>query len=142
MKNLALRELDTPGQFTLPLVERIVLYRQYDADKKYLGPLYEKLLSRAEPLTSEEGYALGMALVLLVSEAREHLRAICEKLPPLAPLPDSMKKTVAEKVRSVAWNGSAPGNAAKSSPSPVSTNKAGTSTSTANGKYALPVDVN
>ncbi len=108
VRNLAFRELDILGKSNMSLVERIVLYRQYDADRKYLDPLYEELLSRPKPLSSEEGEAFGLATALLIARAREQLRVVCDKLNPQSPLPDSMKKAVTKMVSSAFWGGSAP----------------------------------
>lgn len=108
VKDLAFRELDIPGKFSLSIVERIVLYRQYASDRKYLEPLYAQLLSRSEPLTVEEGQSLGITSALLISGARERLRATSDRLAPSAPLPDSMKGTIQEMVGSIFWNGPAP----------------------------------
>lgn len=51
VKNLAFRELNTPGKLKFSLVEMVVLYPQFKAEKKYLDPLYKDLLWRIEHLT-------------------------------------------------------------------------------------------
>jgi hypothetical protein len=85
-----------------------VLYRKYDADRKYLEKLYTELLSRPEALTLEEGSSLGMTSTLIISGARERLRAMSERLSLSDPLPETMKKTTEQMVISIFWNGPPP----------------------------------
>lgn len=108
VKDLAFREISKPGAFDIKLVKRIVLYREYDAEQRYLEDLYVDLLSRPEPLTIEEGDELGMTLALLVSGARERLRAFSDRLAISDRLPESMRATVHTMVVSIFWGGPAP----------------------------------
>jgi hypothetical protein len=108
VKDLAFRQLEVKGRFSLTLVDRIVLYRKYDADRKYLEKLYTELLSRPQALTLEEGNALGMISALIISGARERLRAMSERLSLSDPLPETMKKTTEQMVVSIFWNGPPP----------------------------------
>jgi hypothetical protein len=105
VKELALREINTPGQFQLPLVKRIILYQKFDAGQKYLEPLYAELLSRpASPtnLTLEEAKTLGLQTVLEVTSAREELRSsVAEALTTSDPLPSNMRDAVLKKVKAM-----------------------------------------
>ncbi|KAF9441452.1 hypothetical protein P691DRAFT_632752, partial [Macrolepiota fuliginosa MF-IS2] len=74
VKDLAFREVDAPGKFSIPLVERIILYTEYKAAFSYVEPLYVDLLSRAAHLDLDEANALGLETVLKISAARESLR--------------------------------------------------------------------
>ncbi|KAF9445069.1 hypothetical protein P691DRAFT_806204 [Macrolepiota fuliginosa MF-IS2] len=108
VKDLAFREIDHPGKFNLIFIDRLVLYRNYKAERIYLEKLYVELLSRPEPLSFEEANKLGLTDTLLISGARERLRAASDRLGLSAPLSDSMKATVLEMVRSIFWKGPFP----------------------------------
>jgi len=104
VKNLAFREIDKSGAFDMSIVERIILYRKYDADRKYLETLYVELLARPEPLTLSEGQDLSLELALLISGARERLRASSDKLSLSDPLPETMVETIKTMVASMFWD--------------------------------------
>jgi len=88
----------------MSIVERIILYRKYDADRKYLETLYVELLARPEPLTLSEGQDLSLELVLLISGARERLRASSDKLSLSDPLPETMVEAIKDMVASMFWD--------------------------------------
>ncbi|KAL9712183.1 hypothetical protein Ac2012v2_005260 [Leucoagaricus gongylophorus] len=105
VKELAFREIDKPGVFDMSIVDRIILYRKYNADRNYLEKLYVELLGRPEPLTIEEGDKLSLKLALLISGARERLRATSDKLALSDPLPETMIDTIKAMVVSMFWDG-------------------------------------
>lgn len=88
----------------MSIVERIILYRKYDADRKYLETLYVELLARPEPLTLSEGQDLSLELALLISGARERLRASSDKLSLSDPLPETMVEAIKDMVASMFWD--------------------------------------
>jgi len=104
VKDLAFREIDKPGAFDVSIVERIILYRKYNADRKYLEKLYVELLARPEPLTFNEGQDLSLELALLISGARERLRASSDKLSLSDPLPKTMIEAIKAMVASMFWD--------------------------------------
>ncbi len=95
VKALAFRELDVPEKFPMSLVERLVLYQQYDAEKAYIEPLYEELLMRREPLTEKDGEALGLKHSLKISAARQELlRFMLPEANRMEPLPPKARDAV------------------------------------------------
>jgi len=102
---LAFREIDKPGVFDMSVVDRIILYRKYNADRNYLEKLYVELLGRPESLTIEEGDKLSLKLALLISGARERLRVTSDKLALSDPLPETMIDTIKAMVVSMFWDG-------------------------------------
>lgn len=72
VKALAIRELERK---TINLVDRIILYQEYKVDPSLLVPLYAKLCSRDEPLSTEESVRLGVETVVRIFQARERLRS-------------------------------------------------------------------
>lgn len=72
IKELAIQYLETHEMDT---VTRINLYQENCFPEKYLFPLYVHLASREELLGFEESQALGIETLVLIQQAREHLRA-------------------------------------------------------------------
>ncbi|KAJ3563686.1 hypothetical protein NP233_g8778 [Leucocoprinus birnbaumii] len=109
VKALAFRELENTDKFPIPLVDRIVLYQLYNADKSYLEPLYEKLILRREPLTEQEGEALGMRCTIRISHVRqEMLHAMLPEGATTEPLPTKIKDSITKAVRLIASSSTAP----------------------------------
>jgi hypothetical protein len=78
----------------MSLVERIILYQKYHADRKYIGPLYEELLARPAPLSQQEGEALGLKSVIEITAARDELLRSLVPEVKSAPLPSKMKDAI------------------------------------------------
>ncbi|KAF8161496.1 hypothetical protein B0H34DRAFT_701175 [Crassisporium funariophilum] len=73
VKELAVRELHKKN--SLSIVEKMALYAKYKVDSRHLVPLYAALCARDTALTLEESRILGIEATVLVSSARERLRA-------------------------------------------------------------------
>ncbi|KAI0827713.1 hypothetical protein BC628DRAFT_1418325 [Trametes gibbosa] len=71
VKQLCTRELE---KFDLPPVQKIELYQTYDLERDLLVPSLQALCARQEPLTLEEGRAIGLETTLLLAAARECAR--------------------------------------------------------------------
>ncbi|EGN92768.1 hypothetical protein SERLA73DRAFT_190621 [Serpula lacrymans var. lacrymans S7.3] len=71
VRALAIRHLET-----LPMspVDRIVLSRKFDIRSNWALSAYTELCERAEPLSMDEGHALGLDTTIRVSQLREKLR--------------------------------------------------------------------
>ncbi|KAJ3562671.1 hypothetical protein NP233_g9425 [Leucocoprinus birnbaumii] len=109
VKALAFRELEKADRFPMPLVDRIVLYQRYNADKAYLEPLYEELISRREALTEQEGEALGMRCTTRVNKVRQELlRAMLPEGTKTEVLSPKIKENVLKAVRLILSAGPAP----------------------------------
>ncbi|CAA7260385.1 unnamed protein product [Cyclocybe aegerita] len=72
VKKLAVRELEKKE---LGDVKRIALYHANAVDRNLLVPRYAALCARPEPLTLEEGMALGMETTLMIAAGREEARS-------------------------------------------------------------------
>lgn len=71
VKKLAIRELE---KFEIPAVHKVAMYHYYNVDRTLLVPSYIALCERSEPLTHEEGEALGLETTINIFLAREHAR--------------------------------------------------------------------
>lgn len=69
---LATREIE---RLEMPDIDRIVAYHRFELDRSLLIHRYAALTAREEPLTYEEGMALGMDTTLKIFRAREVARA-------------------------------------------------------------------
>jgi hypothetical protein len=69
---LSVRELEKK---VIDHVPKISLYQRYGVDDRYLIPAFAAVCSRPEPLTDDEGEALGLRTALLIARAREVARA-------------------------------------------------------------------
>lgn len=69
---LATREIE---RLEMPDIDRIVAYHRFELDRSLLIPRYAALTAREEPLSYEEGMALGMDTTLKIFRAREVARA-------------------------------------------------------------------
>ena len=90
VKDLGVRELQKKSKAELPLIDKMALYEKYKVDPRHLVPLYAELCERDEPLTLSEAKILGLEATLLVSNAREKLRAIPSG-EGRSPLPEGME---------------------------------------------------
>ncbi|KAF8953190.1 hypothetical protein BDZ97DRAFT_1367492 [Flammula alnicola] len=72
VQHLAIRGLQS---CELSTVERIRIYQLYDADPKYIVPLYIKMCMRDEAPTNEEVKHMGSETSLLIFRLRESLRS-------------------------------------------------------------------
>jgi len=75
VKGLGVRELQKKSKAELPLIDKMALYEKYKVDPRHLVPLYTELYERDERLTLSEVKIPGLEATLLVSNAREKLRA-------------------------------------------------------------------
>jgi hypothetical protein len=73
VKELAVRELHKKSD--LDVVSKLALYREYNVDRRHLVPLYAILCKRPSSLTREEARILGLDTTVLISAARQTLRA-------------------------------------------------------------------
>ncbi|KAH9856711.1 hypothetical protein C2E23DRAFT_882030 [Lenzites betulinus] len=71
VKRLCTRELE---KFELPPVQKIELYQTYELERDLLIPSLQALCARQEPLTLDEGRAIGLETTLLLAAARECAR--------------------------------------------------------------------
>ncbi|KAF9525015.1 hypothetical protein CPB83DRAFT_726888, partial [Crepidotus variabilis] len=69
VKDFAIRGLES--KFEIAPADRISLYRKYKADKKYLTPLFLKMIQREEWPSNDEIDILGHDATTLISRARE-----------------------------------------------------------------------
>jgi len=58
----------------MPALDKIILYHTHDIDRNLLQAAYTALTVRDEPITIEEGYALGLETALRLAHAREIAR--------------------------------------------------------------------
>lgn len=72
VKTLALRELE---RLEIPPLQKIIMYHSYAVDRDLLQDAYTALVVRADPITIEEGYELGLETALQLARARELARA-------------------------------------------------------------------
>ena len=72
VENLCVRELE---RLTIPPVEKIRIYQDFNLDRKLLHKSYRALTIRDEPLDMEEGEKLGLSTSLNIARAREQARA-------------------------------------------------------------------
>ncbi|KAI0300451.1 hypothetical protein B0F90DRAFT_1668282 [Multifurca ochricompacta] len=72
VKALAVRELQS---LQIPALQKIVLYQTYAIDRNLLQPAYTALITRDEPITTEEGRELTIETALSLARAREIARA-------------------------------------------------------------------
>ncbi len=101
VKALAIRELERK---TINLVERIILYQECKVDQSLLVPLFAKLCSRDEPLSTEESLRLGVETTVRIFQARERLRS--SSLDGLkSPLPNNVDHTNVMQVIEEVWGG-------------------------------------
>ncbi len=99
VKALAIRELERK---TINLVERIILYQECKVDQSLLVPLFAKLCSRDEPLSTEESLRLGVETTVRIFQARERLRS--SSLDGLkSPLPNNVDHTNVMQVVEEVW---------------------------------------
>ncbi|KAJ3563690.1 hypothetical protein NP233_g8781 [Leucocoprinus birnbaumii] len=156
VKALAFRELEKADRFPIPLVERIVLYQVYNADKSYVEPLYEELILRRDALTEQEGEALGMRCTTRINKVRqEMLRAMLPEGATTESLPAKVKDNVAKAVRLIASSSTTPpsatsngggklsldtrnGSGSATSPTASTSNTNGTTDSTGGQKHTKP----
>ncbi|KAK0212412.1 hypothetical protein DFS33DRAFT_24506 [Desarmillaria ectypa] len=101
VKALAIRELDRKS---MSLVDRIVLYHKYRVDPTVLAPLYAKLCSRDEPVSTEESLRLGVETVVRIFHARERLRSSSLD-GRRSPLPNSVDLANVMRVIDEVWGG-------------------------------------
>ncbi|PBK86875.1 hypothetical protein ARMGADRAFT_1085994 [Armillaria gallica] len=101
VKALAIRELERK---TINLVERIILYQECKVDQSLLVPLFAKLCSRDDPLSTEESVRLGVETTVRIFQARERLRS--SSLDGLkSPLPNNVDHTNVMQVVEEVWGG-------------------------------------
>ncbi|KAK0459138.1 uncharacterized protein EV420DRAFT_305017 [Desarmillaria tabescens] len=130
VKALAIRELECK---TINLVDRIVLYQDYNVDPTVLAPFYARLCSRDEPLTTEESVRLGVETVVRIFHARERLRS--SSLDGLkSPLPNGVDLTNVMKVIDEVW-GSNTKRASGSNTDPQGSSPARKTNGLANGGF-------
>ncbi|TFK21222.1 hypothetical protein FA15DRAFT_758867 [Coprinopsis marcescibilis] len=91
VKKFALRQLKE-RESDIPLVKRIVLYRDYNAPLECLVPLYAELCARPEAPDDDEVGCLGLAESLKIFKAREQVRATGHKTVG-SPLPKGIHET-------------------------------------------------
>ena len=84
VKKLVARSLE---QLEIGHVQKIVTYHEYGIDRTLLIPSYAALCARAEPISSNEGNALGMDTVLMLAAARERARCNPAARGPVSPAP-------------------------------------------------------
>lgn len=72
VKALALRELEL---LEIPALQKIIIYQTHAIDRNLLHDAYTTLATRDEPITIEEGRALGLETALQLARAREIARA-------------------------------------------------------------------
>ncbi|KAF5377710.1 hypothetical protein D9757_009352 [Collybiopsis confluens] len=70
---LATREIE---RLEMPDIDRVVAYHKFELDRRLLLHRYAALTAREEPLTLEEGNALGMETTVKIFRAREVARAV------------------------------------------------------------------
>ncbi|KAK0454519.1 hypothetical protein EV421DRAFT_1757269 [Armillaria borealis] len=127
VKALAIRELERK---TINLVDRIILYQECKIDPSLLVPLYAKLCSRDEPLSTEESVRLGVETTVRIFQARERLRS--SSLDGLKrPLPNGIDHTNVMQVVEEVWGGDT--NCA--SGPPQGSSSAGKANGSANGVF-------
>jgi len=81
VKHLVTRSLEL---LEIGHIQKIVLYHQYGIDRSLLISSYAAICARAEPISNDEGNALGIQTVLMLAAARE--RARCDPAAgPLSP---------------------------------------------------------
>ncbi|KAK0226376.1 hypothetical protein IW262DRAFT_1361614 [Armillaria fumosa] len=101
VKALAIRELERKP---INLVDRIILYHECKVDSSLLVPLYAKLCSRGEPLSTEESVRLGVETTVRIFQARERLRS--SSLDGLkSPLPNGINQANVMQVVEEVWGG-------------------------------------
>jgi hypothetical protein len=84
VENLVTRQLE---KLQLGPIHKIVTYQDYGLDSSLLIPAYAAICERAEPITTEEGNALGMQTAMMLTCARERARCNPKARGPLSPAP-------------------------------------------------------
>jgi hypothetical protein len=95
VKNLVARAIE---KLDISHVQKIVTYHEYGIDRSLLVPSYAAICQRAEPITAEEGAALGLQTVLMLMAARERARCNPKARGPLSPAPVSIDQTDAYSI--------------------------------------------
>lgn len=93
VKELAIEQLQ---YLDVPLVDRIVLYQDYQVGWELLAPLYVDLASRESTLDHEESRRLGFRTAIVIFQARERLRSLA--MGGRSPLPDDVGPEAAKEV--------------------------------------------
>lgn len=83
VKKFAVRELQKKDGTELDAISRIALYNEYGVDRYNLSAAYLALVMRPEPLTYDEGEALGLETVMGITHARELARWLNDVPAPL-----------------------------------------------------------
>ncbi|KIY65839.1 hypothetical protein CYLTODRAFT_51561 [Cylindrobasidium torrendii FP15055 ss-10] len=73
IKSLAIRKLE--AILDIPVIDRIVLYRQHNVPASSLNPYYARLCARDIILSKQESTQLGLDLAIQIFQARERLRS-------------------------------------------------------------------
>lgn len=125
VKAVAVRELE---QKTFNLIDRIILYQECKVDSSLLVPLYAKLCSRDDPLTTEESIRLGIKTAVSIFQIRERLRSS-----PVdgmkSPLPNNVDQANVLQVVEEMWRG----DTNSASGPPQGSSSAGKANGSANG---------
>ena len=103
IKELALGQLQMKH---LPVVERVIIYQDYDAGEALLLPLYAEIAMADEPPTREQFARLGIETTTSIFFARERIRSPLYSANPLrsssggfrSPLPSAVDKQDVEDI--------------------------------------------